>query len=273
MAVTFNTLNANAKIFTELNNKPSWWKQFVEDPSFYIEVRKDNQVNVYFEGGSIARIHYCSKRKRLQVFTHHKYLDIKDTKPMYVECSDFIGNTLEDVIVSIKQCYSQKHSSQGVTSKEAWSEKFIQGRLIVKNRDIHLDSEFAYKENDTDIRIDMVNVINGKLTFVELKRIDDNRMLKKTDAPPEVVYQMKDYSDFISRHKDSLLAYYQRLYEIKKSLGLPIPSSFPKEVNPTPELLIFNRWVKQHPFRVNHKIRMEEILQREGITYNIIDEI
>lgn len=55
MAVTFETLKPEARIFLELNNNPHWWKQFKEDTSLYIEVRKDNQVNVYFEGGSIAR--------------------------------------------------------------------------------------------------------------------------------------------------------------------------------------------------------------------------
>ena len=52
MAVTFDTLKPDAIIFHELNNNPHWWKQFKEDTSLYIEVRKDNQVNVYFEGGS-----------------------------------------------------------------------------------------------------------------------------------------------------------------------------------------------------------------------------
>ena len=52
MAVTFDTLKPDARIFLELNNNPHWWNRFKEDSSLYIEVRKDNQVNVYFEGGS-----------------------------------------------------------------------------------------------------------------------------------------------------------------------------------------------------------------------------
>ena len=65
MAITFDTLKADAKIFEELKESPSWWVHFKNDPSLYIEIRKDNQVNVYSEGGSIARIHYCSKHKKL----------------------------------------------------------------------------------------------------------------------------------------------------------------------------------------------------------------
>lgn len=76
MAITFDILKPEAKIFQELKKNPSWWARFKNDSSLYIEIRKDNQVNVYFEGGSVARIHYCSKHKKLQVFTHHKYLNL-----------------------------------------------------------------------------------------------------------------------------------------------------------------------------------------------------
>ena len=104
MPIIFETLKTEARIFHELNNNPHWWNRFKEDTSLYIEVRKDNQVNVYFEGGSIARIHYCSKHKKLQVFTHHKYLGIPkpaDNNP-YVEYSDKIGSCLNDVLDRVK---------------------------------------------------------------------------------------------------------------------------------------------------------------------------
>ena len=55
--------------------------------------------------------------------------------------------------------------------------------------------------------------------------------------------------------------------------GLPIPDSHPVDVNTTPELLIFNRWVKAHHARTQHRERMEQILKRENIRYSIIDEL
>ena len=56
MAITFDKLKRDAKIFVELSKNPEWWKRFKEDSLLYIEIRKDNQVNVYFEGGSVARL-------------------------------------------------------------------------------------------------------------------------------------------------------------------------------------------------------------------------
>lgn len=97
MAITFDILKPEAKIFQELKKNPSWWARFKNDSSLYIEIRKDNQVNVYFEGGSVARIHYCSKHKKLQVFTHHKYLNLPapSKRNAYIECSGIIDEPKE----------------------------------------------------------------------------------------------------------------------------------------------------------------------------------
>ena len=271
MPVTFDTLKTEARIFHELNNNPHWWKQFKEDTSLYIEVRKDNQVNVYFEGGSIARIHYCSKNRRLQVCIHHKYLGIPkpaDNNP-YVEYSDKIGSCLNDVLDRVKTVYSQKGSIDGVVPKEKWSEKYIQGTLIVQSRQYHLDSEFAYIDGETNNRIDLVKCSDGMVTFVELKRMGDNRMLHETDATPEVVYQMNRYKQFIEKYSSQLLEYYQKLYDIKKILELPVPESRPVCINPIPELLIFDCWEKNTKGRDEHRRRLCEILLKEDVKFSI----
>lgn len=268
MAVTFDTLKPDARIFLELNNNPHWWKRFKEDASLYIEVRKDNQVNVYFEGGSIARIHYYRK---LQVFIHHKYLGIP--KPadnnLYVEYSDKIGSCLNDVLDRVKTVYSQKGSIDGVVPKEKWSEKYIQGTLIVQSRQYHLDSEFAYNDSEISNRIDLVRCSDGMVTFVELKRMGDNRMLHETDATPEVVYQMNRYKQFIEKYSSQLLEYYQKLYDIKKILELPVPESRPVCINPIPELLIFDCWEKNTKGRDEHRRRLCEILQKEDVRFSV----
>ena len=229
MAITFDILKPEAKIFQELKKNPSWWARFKNDSSLYIEIRKDNQVNVYFEGGSVARIHYCSKHKKLQVFTHHKYLNLPapSKRNAYIECSGIIDEPKETnseilvcdkVIERVKTCYSQKHAINGIVDKEKWSEKFIQGTLITQSSDFHLDSEFAYNDATDKNRIDLIRCDKGVITFVELKRIADGRMLHKTDESPEIVDQMNRYKDFITKYSVELLAYYQKLYDVKAEL-------------------------------------------------------
>ncbi len=276
MAVTFETLNPNAPIFRELmSNPPSWWERFVRDPSLYIEIRKDNQINVYFEGGSIARIHYCSKKHQLQVFTHHR--DLGHPKPskgsLYEECSSYISQIIDEVIERVKKVYSQKHDVNGIIDKEKWSEKFIQGSLIVNTRDIHLDSEFAYIDENSDNRIDYVRCDRGVIAFVEIKRMNDGRMLHETDEAPEIVEQMKRYRHFIHKYSDEILAYYQKLYDIKKSLKLPVPAVRPTSISQEPLLVIFDCWEKETKNREIHRKRVKSILDREGIVYSVFSEL
>ena len=280
MAITFDILKPEAKIFQELKKNPSWWAKFKNDSSLYIEIRKDNQVNVYFEGGSVARIHYCSKHKKLQVFTHHKYLNLPapSKRNAYIECSGIIDEPKETnseilvcdkVIERVKTCYSQKHAINGIVDKEKWSEKFIQGTLITQSSDFHLDSEFAYNDATDKNRIDLIRCDNGVITFVELKRIADGRMLHKTDESPEIVDQMNRYKDFITKYSNELLAYYQKLYDVKAELGLPVPQIRPSSINPEPHLLIFDNWTKETTGRKIHRERLIDILNREKINFSI----
>lgn len=275
MAITFDKLKENARIFEELKKNPSWWVKFKNNPSLYIDIRKDNQVNVYFEGGSIARIHYCSKHKKLQVFTHHKYLGepAPSRNNLYVECSDRIENICDEVMERIQTLYSQKKAEEGINAKEKWSEKFIQGMLVINSRTVHLDTEFAYNDAQDDIRIDLTQCRNGCLTFIELKRMDDNRMLHATDNNPEVVYQMQDYKDFIARYRSELLEYYKKVFDIKVQLGLPVPDSAPVSINPIPELIIFDRWVKPTNQREIHRQRVRELLEQNGIQYKVVTSL
>ncbi len=266
--VTFETLNPKAPLFEELKSgKYTWWEKVKNDSRLYIEIRKDNQINVYYEGGSVIRLHYCTRHKKVQAFTHVKYLHGKGDG--YEECADKLNELLDTIITNIPKFYSQKNG----TKKEKWSEKYIQGQYILKNRLQYIDSEFAYKENPFDIRVDLVECIDGKIRFVELKRLDDGRMLKKTDESPEVVEQVRSYKEFIEKHQNDIIEYYQKLWEIKKSLNLQVTDTCPCSVNKDPLLLIFDRWEKTSKGREVHTHRMGEILQREKVNYVITSEL
>jgi len=58
MKGTFLTLNPKAEIFEELikNPQPKWWTVLRKDKDLYIEIRKDNYINVYYYGGLVAKI-------------------------------------------------------------------------------------------------------------------------------------------------------------------------------------------------------------------------
>ena len=263
--VTFETLNHNAALFYELKGgNYTWWENIKKDPRLYIEIRKDNNINVYYEGGSVVKLH-CSKNKKIQAFTHRKYL-LGDGVG-YKECS--LDNDLETIIKNIPDKYSGKKGYE----KENWSEKYIQSQYIIKYHSDYIDSEFAYKDNLFDIRVDLIKCINGELRFVELKRLDDNRMLKINDDNPEVVEQVKAYTEFIHKYKKEIIEYYKKIWSIKNELGLINTEKCPSSLAEKPLLLIFDRWTHSTSKRINHTQRLKEILDREKIDYVINEDI
>ena len=221
---------------------------------------------MYFQGGSVVKLHYCSKHKKIQAFTHRKYLYGNGTG--YAECS--LDNDLETIINNIPNMYSGKKGYE----KENLSEKYIQSQYIINYHSNYIDSEFAYKDNLFDIRVDLIKCINGELQFVELKTIDDSRMLKRNDDNPEVVEQVEAYKNFISNYKpEKIVEYYQKVWEIKKDLGLTIPEERPSSLAEKPLLLIFNNWTKPHPMRSNRLKRIKNHLEYNKVTYIIVSEI
>lgn len=237
-------LNPDAPLFTVLcNNPPEWWRRLAEDSELYIEIRKENKIHVYFYGARIAEIEY--KSASVTAICHNKYIfGRKDVKDGYGSCIHLLEKNLKKLKDNAIQYYVKD------TEGEDTSEKRIQGRLRIDNNYRYIDTEFEhsysqYGRNDF-IRFDLVAVDNNVLKIEELKRIGDSR-LRTSDMennPPEVLAQMKRYSDFIEANREELCSYYQTLLKIKAELGLPMPISYdmdkPLVLDPTPVLLIKN---------------------------------
>ena len=269
---TFDAINQEAPIFEVLkNNPPSWWTALLRNKDSYVEVRKDNYLNMYYEGGCIAKVRYCSKHKKVQAIAHEKYIGIKDgTK--YRNIADELETKVDSMLALIQENYSRKNGN----SKEKMSEKLIQSILITKYPTQYIDSEFAYRISDSELlRFDLVECDTcGRLKFVELKRIDDARMLNIDDTAPEVVVaQIQKYRDFIQLHEDELLAFYQKVYDIKSSLHLPVPKVRPTSIIKEPYLYIFDRWEKATAKRATHTTRMRNVLDSNRVWFDIYREL
>ena len=117
-----------------------------------------------------------------------------------------------------------------------------------KNSEIPVLVDFLFGEDFPDETIINANINKTELASIYLTISD--------------VY--KNIGDL-----DKVLEYSQKVYDIKKSLGLPIPSTRPFVINPIPELLIFDRWVKKTGGRDEHRRRVYEILNSENIRYCI----
>ncbi len=275
-------LNLNNPIYDILaNNPPQWWLNAKEDPELYIEVRKNNEIMIYYKGGRVAGIKYNSKTETLSTTAHPKYLGLldktdtkyyrKDSKhtPIYQPCEEWLENKMEELKKNIVENYS------GNEEGEDTSEKFIQGSLILNGRKRYIDSEFAHRFRDGEkhtIRIDLVRIEDGRIVFEELKRIGDNRM-RTTDSKPEILTQMQNYRDFLSVNSLALAEYYKELYRIKLKLELPIPYVEKVDllvVDKEPQLIIANNYNHLSEAKIERIRDIESILQSKNIVYSFI---
>ncbi|MDD6976884.1 MAG: hypothetical protein PUI72_00945 [Prevotellaceae bacterium] len=265
------SLNKEAEIYRELKKQPDWWQRLLSIKGVYVEIRKDNIVDIYYEGGRMAKLR-C-KSKRITATCHPKYLGMDvptGSNPKYVDCLEVLKNNPYFIAKNIQANYSQKEGRNG----EDISEKKIQGDMICRRNPLFLDSEFAHRYEigkRQTIRFDLVMIKNNQLIFIELKRIKDNRLLNKEDDEPEILNQMDKYQKFIKVNKDKLLDYYKTLYEIKSSLKLPVPECEIEKLSvcEVPHLIIINTYKRLGEKRKDRIARMKEILDKASFSYKI----
>ena len=264
-------LNKDAEIYKELTSLPDWWQRLLTIKGVYVEIRKNDIVDVYFEGGRVAELRFI--KKKLTATCHPRYLgkDIPSgCNPKYVDCLEALKENPTFIIQNIPVNYSQKNGD----NIEDISEKKIQGDMICERNPIFLDSEFAHRYEvgkRQTIRFDLVTIKNNQLIFIELKRIKDNRLLNKEDDEPEILKQMDKYQKFIKANKVRLLDYYKTLYGIKKTLGLPIPECEIGKLSvcEIPHLIIIDTYQSLRGKRMERIAQMKKILDKAPFSYTI----
>lgn len=212
-------LNKNHRLFTELTtNPPAWWQNLISSPGVYIEIRKNNSIDVYYHGGSIVR--ELKFNKGYSGSVHYKYLPTKGGQ--YVKYSfDQPSILLNKEIPLLSFSTFDKQTLKKIKSHIAYfypatSEKGIQANFINQTGGF-IDSEFAYNYNNVKLRIDLVwvDTTNKKIIFVELKTMGDTRLYNH-----DIYDQLKKYQDFAQNFSAQILHYYQVLFSIKKKLNL-----------------------------------------------------
>lgn len=269
-------LNESNTLYSILKEKPLWWTRLLAINGVYVEIRKGDIVDVYYEGGRMAELK-VGRDGKLKASCHPKYLgfDVKDSEDVkYVDCLKVLTSNPESMLPRIENAYSQKNCKK--YNPEEISEKKIQGDMICKKSPVYLDSEFAHRYEEGSrktIRFDLVTIRDNKLVFIELKRIGDNRMLDKNGNKPEIIRQMDNYCSFIKTNSDALVEYYKKLYKIKQQLGLPVPQCDLDKLSicTKPHLVIRNTYLKEtsgRNARINNIVRIL-LANRNEFTFSI----
>ena len=272
-----NLLNPNAPLFKILrDNPPAWWEMLKRDSDLYIDIRKNDKIMIYYQGGRVACLTYDQDTGKLSATIHPKYLGYTDKtndkyyetdseRPIYQDIeNDICPQLIKSIKSNIEEYYSKKGSSK--KSEEDIQEKLIQGKRVIECLGVsHIDSEFAHRQYDGKtnmIRIDLVHIENHEIVFEELKKVTDPR-LRTLDGNPEILTQMNSYEEFITENAEVLLEYYKTLLMIKERLGLPVPRiEDPNllKVRKKPRLIIYDTYTKETTARKVRILDIERIL-------------
>jgi hypothetical protein len=187
--------------FNELmNGNYPWWENLKKDEDISIQIRKENYIDVYYNGGAILKkLKYNKTDKTFYAEIHIEYIPLKKEK-------DYIGLTLNEKGVNFKEPKkNQSKKSQDIKNKnigpmvmafsqfneselkavknkvkihfDAKTEKAIQFKYATSDPCI-IDAEFQFNEDDEKSRIDLVRLDTSikKIVLIEVKTIDDGRL-------------------------------------------------------------------------------------------------
>jgi hypothetical protein len=267
-------LNVNHNLFKKLSKRPPlWWRNLIADPEIYIDVRKDNHINVYHNGGSIMKLSGVSK---IIGNIHFEYIPVEKN-------ADYIHYQINEDGIEFKKLEVmplknfKKEQLERIKKRikkfnDNSSEKGIQGDFVTKNNNkkrgdgFFIDTEFAYGKS----RIDMVwvDIKMKKIFFVELKTIGDSRLYipegKNPHSDVEMIDdQLEKYNQFIKKNAENLKSYYNTVFQIKKKLGI-LPEFVKEEtihdynVEEKPILLVGDctrPWIKYNAPTLNEKLK------------------
>ena len=207
MATKIKPLNPQNILFKSLRTglQPIWWDEIIQSSDVYIEIRKDYQIDVYYNGGAIfgstKLVNNCYNWK-----THSKYI----IKSEYVYDNDPINRIIigEDKWLDKIKSNMKKHFPSD-------SEKGYQAKLRTK-KPYFLDTEFAFNDKDNS-RCDLIWVDKSNKNFlvVELKLPNNKELFDGS-----IKNQIKKYKDLISNHKNELEKYFRSLFECKREIGI-----------------------------------------------------
>lgn len=274
-------LDPNAPIFSILEEEQAlWWKTVCNDKELYINIRKDNRINVYYKGASVMDLKH-DPIDGFIAYINDKYIN-EDNHCKYKKCKDgYLKIKPEDIIdmlESIKRNIFQVQCKKGrKNNPEKISEKEFQGEEYLRGRYIDSEYEFVYSQpKHKRIRIDLISInSDGLIEFIELKRISDGRLLKVEDSKkiPEIIDQIHNYNRFINEYSDDILSYYKRIQQIMKMINIPnyLLNVDIKGVNPNLKLLFipYADGKAEHPKRRVRVNRITELLKNENTISNI----
>lgn len=198
--------------------KDGWWRKLIDDNDTFVAIR-DNRVNVYYRGCSLAEVWLESGAVVGQ--THYKYRLRPSVDAPYVRFEDgeYVprGNASSLFVDSPTEVAALKAAARPF----AGMEKTGVQQIISANPNI-LDVEIAFGLRGTEEgsssapRVDFaalrVTDDGAEVVFFEAKRFADRGALRASDGSlPKVVEQVEGYAKLLRDNREKVVECYQRV--------------------------------------------------------------
>lgn len=223
-----------------------WWDNLKANKDISIQIRKENTIDVYFNGGALLRnLKYNAREKSFTAEIHPKYIPLANEKT-YQSLSlsaNGIGFTGKVEPMGFSQLDAKPLKAIMDRIKERFdseSEKAIQYKFATTDPYI-IDTEFQWENNLLRIDLVRLDAKQKKLVLVEIKTIGDPRLFPDRAKGREDIHdQLKKYYEFAKKNAGFLLDYYAQILRIKINLGII--------TNPTVKKLTLDGWqVEEKP--------------------------
>lgn len=223
-----------------------FWSNVVSNRELHPEIR-DGHLTVYCCGRGLMR-ELCLQNGQLTARLHQNFVPLRTG-----------ARTEVDVVFDTSSGFQFVTPPEPLSLGWATPDTFAayrsrlpvdpEARLvdaIVRHPDnAVLDQEAAFADTRSDRdRVDLVCWLGERqlLAFVEVKRIEDTRLLER-GGPPEILDQLTRYCTRLAAEREGILSAYQEVVRLKRRLGLgvrfpAVPDTGPTALLPKPILVI-----------------------------------
>ena len=272
-------------------HKHGWWHRLVDDPEVFIAIR-DNYVNAYYCGCSLAKLSWRAQDKSIVGQIHYKYLLRPSGPNEYVDVVDGKANLPGNMDTWFLRDLSDVDSLKKAVLPYSGDEKEGVHDILKANANI-IDVEVAFGKGEHDsgaLRLDFAALRcagrrpgaaqhtsgGAKLVFFEAKHFGNKALRAQHGSKPDVVKQMDTYSRKLKENCDAVKCGYRRVchgllslcgvaqrYEQHRCLLRHVADGLPLEVDTEPVLVVLGFDADQKDGKVwrPHRERLEKELK------------
>ncbi|MYB37233.1 MAG: hypothetical protein F4Y26_07590 [Gammaproteobacteria bacterium] len=195
----------------ELYGEGTWWKEMVNDADTFVAIR-DNYVNVYYRGASLARVEPSADGVKAHV--HYKYL----LDPAPWRDDEYVRVDKEGEIdwgrlgqKSFPADSIDVRALKAVAGNYAGEEKTGVHKIAVIPDNAVVDVEIAISDGSRARRVDIAALVYAgdvvEVRFFEAKAFSNSELRAK--GIPDVVEQIEAYGKLLNENRDEVVRSYR----------------------------------------------------------------